>query len=218
MTASTSSSIRSRRTEAKAGIEVRLIARNNEVLATRTTDAAGFARFEAGLARGEGGLAPAMLVADGKSDYAFLSLKGPAFDLTDRGVAGRSVTAGLDAFVYAERGVYRTGETVHLTTLLRDSQGRRRHRRADDAGDRASRRRRVSPHGGAGPGRRRPRALVPDDLLGADRHLPRARLYRSEGPVGRHDQLPGRRLRAGSHGVRSRVADRQAVAGDSRPK
>ena len=110
-------------TEAKAGIEVRLIARNNEVLATRTTDAAGFARFEAGLSRGEGGLAPAMIVADGKSDYAFLSLKGPAFDLTDRGVAGRSVTAGLDAFVYAERGVYRTGETVHLATLLRDSKG-----------------------------------------------------------------------------------------------
>ncbi len=64
-----------------------------------------------------------MLVVDGKSDYAFLSLKGPAFDLTDRGVAGRAVTAGLDAFLYAERGVYRTGETVHLTTLLRDSKG-----------------------------------------------------------------------------------------------
>src|SRR4029077_2371194 len=110
-------------TEAKAGIEVRLIARNNEVLAVRTTDAAGFVRFESGLGRGEGGLSPAMIVADGKGDYAFLSLKGPAFDLTDRGVAGRSVTAALDAFVYAERGVYRTGETVHLTTLLRDSQG-----------------------------------------------------------------------------------------------
>jgi uncharacterized protein YfaS (alpha-2-macroglobulin family) len=110
-------------TEAKAGIEIRLIARNNEVLAVRTTDANGFARFESGLARGEGGLAPAMLVADGKGDYAFLSLKGPAFDLTDRGVAGRAVTANLDAFVYAERGVYRSGETVHLTTLLRDSLG-----------------------------------------------------------------------------------------------
>jgi uncharacterized protein YfaS (alpha-2-macroglobulin family) len=110
-------------TEAKAGIEVRLIARNNEVLATRNTDAQGFVRFESGLARGEGGLSPAMLVADGKTDYAFLSLKGPAFDLADRGVAGRAVTAGLDAFVYPERGVYRTGETVHLTTLLRDPKG-----------------------------------------------------------------------------------------------
>src|SRR4051795_2072149 len=110
-------------TEAKAGIEIRLIARNNEVLAVRTTDAAGLARFEQGLARGQGGLSPAMLVADAKTDYAFLSLKGPAFDLTDRGVAGRAVTANLDAFVYAERGVYRTGETVHLTTLLRDAKG-----------------------------------------------------------------------------------------------
>ena len=34
--------------------------------------------------------------------------------------------AGLDAFVYTERGVYRTGETVHVTALLRDARGRRR--------------------------------------------------------------------------------------------
>jgi alpha-2-macroglobulin len=111
-------------TEFKSGIEVRLIARNNEILATKTTDPAGMARFEAGLARGEGGLAPALLVAaDPKGDYAFLNLKGPAFDLTDRGVAGRPAAAGLDAFVYTERGVYRTGETVHVTALLRDAQG-----------------------------------------------------------------------------------------------
>jgi uncharacterized protein YfaS (alpha-2-macroglobulin family) len=108
-------------TEPKAGVEVRLIARNNEVLATRTTDAAGFAKFEAGLARGEAGLAPALLTAsEPKGDYAFLNLKGPAFDLSDRGVAGRETPAGLDAFVYTERGVYRTGESVHITALLRD--------------------------------------------------------------------------------------------------
>ncbi|HXW24068.1 MAG TPA: alpha-2-macroglobulin [Xanthobacteraceae bacterium] len=108
----------------KSGIEVRLVARNNEVLAVKTTDAAGAARFEAGLARGEGGLAPALVVAsDPSGDYAFLSLKTPAFDLTDRGVAGRPAATGLDAFVYTERGVYRTGETVHVTALLRDAQG-----------------------------------------------------------------------------------------------
>lgn len=111
-------------TDFKAGTEVRLIARNNEVLAVRTTDAAGMARFEAGLARGEGGLAPALVVAsDPSGDYAFLNLKSPAFDLTDRGVAGRPAATGLDAFVYTERGVYRTGETVHITSLLRDARG-----------------------------------------------------------------------------------------------
>ncbi len=111
-------------TDVVAGAEVRLIARNNEILATRKTDAAGHALFEAGLTRGEGGSSPALLtVTAGGSDYAFLSLKGNPFDLTDRGVAGRPAPAGADAFVYAERGVYRSGETVHLTALLRDPLG-----------------------------------------------------------------------------------------------
>jgi hypothetical protein len=107
----------------RAAIGVRLIARNNEVLATRTTDKNGLAHFEAGLTRGEGGLSPAAIVANEKADYAFLSLKSPAFDLSDRGVAGRQVPAGLDAFVYTERGVYRTGESVEVTALLRDVLG-----------------------------------------------------------------------------------------------
>ena len=111
-------------TEAIGKAEVRLIARNNEILATRKTDDSGHVLFEAGLARGEGGLSPAMLtVSTDKADYAFLSLKSNAFDLTDRGVAGRAVPTGADAFVYAERGVYRSGETVYLTALLRDGQG-----------------------------------------------------------------------------------------------
>ena len=107
----------------RSSVEVRLIARNNEVLAVRQTDRNGFIHFEAGLARGEGGVAPAAIVASEKGDYAFLSLKSPAFDLSDRGVAGRSVPAGLDAFVYTERGVYRSGETVAVTALLRDARG-----------------------------------------------------------------------------------------------
>ena len=111
-------------TEAVTRAEVRLIARNNEVLATRKTDESGHALFETGLARGEGGLSPAMLTVSGeKTDYAFLSLKSSAFDLSDRGVSGREAPAGADAFVYAERGVYRSNETVYLTALLRDGLG-----------------------------------------------------------------------------------------------
>jgi alpha-2-macroglobulin len=109
--------------EPRGSVEVRLIARNNEVLAVRQTDRNGFLHFEAGLARGEGGVAPAAIVASEKADYAFLSLKAPPFDLSDRGVAGRPVPAGLDAFVYTERGVYRTGESVAVTALVRDARG-----------------------------------------------------------------------------------------------
>ncbi len=108
----------------KGLVEVRLVSRSNEILATRKTDGTGYALFEPGLTRGEGGLAPAILIAtDQRNDYAFLSLKSPPFDLSDRGVVGRIAPAGLDAFVYTERGVYRSGETIHVTALLRDGRG-----------------------------------------------------------------------------------------------
>ncbi|MDR3375026.1 MAG: MG2 domain-containing protein [Ancalomicrobiaceae bacterium] len=108
-----------------AGVNVRLIAKNNEVLATAETDATGHVKFDAGLSRGKGGLSPGLVVADdGKGDYGFLDQQGQAFDLTDRGVKGRESPTGLDAFLYTERGVYRSGETVNVTSLLRDVKGK----------------------------------------------------------------------------------------------
>ena len=103
---------------------VRLVARNNEVLGTAKTDARGYAHFEAGLTKGEGGLAPAVLVAEnGQGEYAFLDVTGSAFDLSDRGVKGREPPGPLDAYLYTERGVYRPGEDVNLTALVRDAAG-----------------------------------------------------------------------------------------------
>ena len=105
-------------------VEVRLLARNNEVLATQTTGADGHIRFDPGLARGNGGMAPGLLIAsDRNGDYGFLDLVQAPFDLTDRGVKGRTAVKALDAYVYPERGVYRSGETVNVTTLLRDGRG-----------------------------------------------------------------------------------------------
>ncbi|HTM79447.1 MAG TPA: alpha-2-macroglobulin family protein, partial [Devosia sp.] len=104
-----------------AGSKVRLVAVNNEILGESTTDADGRAVFAPGLARGTGGRAPQLLVAEtGDGDYAFLDLSKTAFDLTDRGVEGRPSPGPLDLFATTERGVYRPGETVFLTGLLRD--------------------------------------------------------------------------------------------------
>lgn len=104
-----------------SGVTVRLIARNNEVLGSQTTDGGGFVSFSASLARGEGGMAPAMLVAETKQgDYAFLNLATPAFDLSDRGVTGRPTPGPVDVQLFAERGVYKPGEVVHVTGLVRD--------------------------------------------------------------------------------------------------
>jgi hypothetical protein len=104
------------------GVELRLVAKNNEVLASLKTPQDGHVRFDPGLSRGSAGQAPGLLVAtrdDG--DYGFLDLQQTPFDLSDRGVKGREAPHALDAFVFAERGVYRSGESVNITAELRDA-------------------------------------------------------------------------------------------------
>ena len=133
-------------TEAVAKAEVRLVARNNEILATRKTDDAGHVLFEAGLARGEGGLSPAMLtVMSEKADYAFLSLKTNAFDLTDRGVSGpRGAGRRRRLRLCRARRLPLQRDRLSDRAAARRA-GQRDGRRAADAGDRAARRRRIPP-------------------------------------------------------------------------
>ena len=108
---------------AKPGVTVELLNRANTVLGTATTDDQGYARFDAGLTRGAGGSAPAMVVVkEADTDVAFLSLTDPEFDLSDRGVEGREAAPPVDVFVTTDRGAYRAGETVYVTALARDAE------------------------------------------------------------------------------------------------
>jgi alpha-2-macroglobulin len=107
--------------ETLEGVRATLLARNNEALGTGLSDAAGRVTFDATIAKGDGGRTPAAVLAHGAGgDFAVLDLGRPAFDLGDRGVGGRAVPGPLDAFVYADRGVFRPGETANITVLLRD--------------------------------------------------------------------------------------------------
>ncbi len=107
-----------------ANVNVRLVAKNNEILGTAKTDARGYVKFDPGLKRGDGSQAPGLIAAEGAAgDYAFLDLTASAFDLTDRGVKGREQPGPIDAFAYTDRGVYRPGEDVHLSALVRDRAG-----------------------------------------------------------------------------------------------
>lgn len=113
----------------RAGVEVTLISNANAVLGKTTSDATGYAHFAPGLARGRGGAAPAMVLArvpgsddtEAGEDFAFLSLKDAAFDLSDRGVEGRPAPGPVDVFLATDRGAYRAGEVIHVTALTRDS-------------------------------------------------------------------------------------------------
>lgn len=103
-----------------AGATVELVAKNNELLGSVVTDADGYARFDPGLLRGTGGNTPAFVSARAATDFAFIDLSTPGFDLTDRGVSGRAPPMPVDVFATTERGIYRPGERVHLTALTRD--------------------------------------------------------------------------------------------------
>jgi len=107
--------------DALQGIEVTLLSRANAVLGTGTTGPDGHMQFDAGLTRGTGGAAPALVLAKrGDEDAAFLSLTDPAFDLSDRGVEGRAPAPPIDVFLATDRGAYRAGEVIHATALARD--------------------------------------------------------------------------------------------------
>lgn len=105
-----------------AGIELQLLAKNNEILGTAKTDANGQAKFSAGLMRGTAAMTPAVITArDGDKDYVFLDMTRAGFDLSDRGVTGRKTPGAIDILAWTERGIYRAGETVHASVLARDS-------------------------------------------------------------------------------------------------
>ena len=110
---------------AMGGIELSLIAANNDILATAITNGDGRARFEGAVVNGDYPLTPRMLMAYGpQDDFAALDLDRAPLDLSDRDVAGRAAPSKVDAYVYLDRGIYRPGETVHVSGLLRDDAGR----------------------------------------------------------------------------------------------
>lgn len=108
---------------AKEGARVDLISEGNRVLATALVNDQGHAQFPPGMTRGRGAGAPAMVVVRDGDDFAFLSLKSAAFDLSDRGVEGRPPAPPVDLFLATDRGAYRAGEVIHLTALARDARG-----------------------------------------------------------------------------------------------
>ena len=120
------------------GVRVALVARNGEDLAEAVADAGGRVRFERPLLEGEGAARAKMVMAYGdQGDLAVLDLDRSPVDLSKQGIGGRnapgsseSATAGrtagseIDGYLYADRGIYRPGETVRLTALVRDRESR----------------------------------------------------------------------------------------------
>ena len=110
------------------GVRVRAFTDKNQLLGAATTDADGLARLsDLHPALGESvavlladTAAPTTRPADVPAELTWLDLRRSAWDLADADTSGRPyLRAGHAAFAYADRGVYRPGETVHLRAIVR---------------------------------------------------------------------------------------------------
>ena len=98
-------------------VALQVIDRKGDVVARATTDGAGNARIAYALDANH------VLVASSGNDVSMLPLNQPALDLSEFSVAGRP-QAWFDVFAWSGRDLYRPGETLRVSALMRDHDGR----------------------------------------------------------------------------------------------
>lgn len=108
--------------EAINGVNVVAYGNNNQVLGMGTTNADGVAELT--FTRKEfAGFRPAMIIAKTAEDFNYLPFNTTRVNTSRFEVGGkRSNSTGLDAFIYAERDIYRPGEKVNFSVIIRDRQ------------------------------------------------------------------------------------------------
>ncbi len=106
-------------TEPLKGVEVTLVSSNNQSVYTLETDGDGVAHFEK-LSEKAPGFKMAMITARTKEDFNYLLFEDTQIETSRYEVEGaRDNPAGLMAFIYGERDMYRPGETLHFNTVVR---------------------------------------------------------------------------------------------------
>ncbi|WP_250630317.1 alpha-2-macroglobulin family protein [Rhodoflexus caldus] len=105
-----------------AGVDITLVSTNNQEIATLKTDANGIARF-ADMKTKAPGFVTAMIFANQGDDFTYMHFKQTQVATARYEVGGmRENSAGLQAFLYGDRDLYRPDETMYLKAIVRDGQ------------------------------------------------------------------------------------------------
>jgi len=101
------------------GVQLDIYDFQKELLATLKTGPEGMAAT-----RFEEDAEPFLLIARNGEERGYLQLRdGNALTLSRFDVGGTKIQEGLNGYLYGERGVWRPGDTLHLTFVLRDEEG-----------------------------------------------------------------------------------------------
>ncbi len=102
------------------GVNMTAYGSNNQILGMATTDDQGVATIKY-QRREFAGFKPAMIIAKTGDDFNYLPFKSTLINTSRFDVSGKILnTTGLDAFIYPERDIYRPGETIHYSMIVRD--------------------------------------------------------------------------------------------------
>ncbi|HEX2532877.1 MAG TPA: MG2 domain-containing protein [Chitinophagaceae bacterium] len=104
------------------GVNIAVYGANNQLLGTGATDGEGVAVVTVPQ-KEFAGFRPAMVIARTDRDFNYLPFGNTQVNTSRFDVGGkRGNPTGLDAFINAERDIYRPGERVNFSVILRDRQ------------------------------------------------------------------------------------------------
>ncbi|HWR32451.1 MAG TPA: MG2 domain-containing protein, partial [Chitinophagaceae bacterium] len=108
--------------DAVSGVNVSVYSTNNQLIGTASTNSDGVAEV-AYSKKDFSGFKPAMIIAKTADDFNYLPFNNTRVNTSRFDVGGkRNNPSGFDAFVYAERDVYRPGEKINFSIIVRDAQ------------------------------------------------------------------------------------------------
>ncbi len=107
------------------GVKIELIAKDNDILETKWTHSLGVAHFPQSILRGRAGQSPDSLHIYGPGkEFTLVDLHNSPLNLSGRGISGRAALHPVSPYLWLDRGIYRPGETVHVTAIYRSAAGR----------------------------------------------------------------------------------------------
>jgi uncharacterized protein YfaS (alpha-2-macroglobulin family) len=102
------------------GVTMKVYSANNQLVGSGATNKDGAAEIPISV-KNYPGFKPAMVIAKTAEDFTYLPFSNTRVNTSRFDVGGkRNNASGLDAFIYAERDIYRPGEKVNFSVLLRD--------------------------------------------------------------------------------------------------
>ncbi len=105
-----------------SGVKLEITGKNNQVLGNVETNKNGFAVYSLKNMPADG-FAPSLITAKMGADFNFLPFNRTQIGTSRFEISGKTENlSGYDAFIYGDRDIYRPGETMHISVIMRNEE------------------------------------------------------------------------------------------------